>query len=210
VRLANAAVKIEPEDQDFTPPTLKTFDPQKIPYQWEVLKTVRNWDYSKESLDILLSGTVGSAKSTLACHIGLTHCLLFPNAGLGIGRRALPDLKRTLFADLLEHIGTDLVDGKDFWYQESTATIQFRNGSEIIPLTWADRKYKKFGSVKLSAAIFEEITENDEQDAAAFHKIKTRVRRRPWVRENFTLSLCNPDEPDHWVAKYFDVDRGEE
>jgi len=185
-------------------PNLLGFNPQVIPWQWDVVKLVRGgWDYSKGNLEILLSGSYGSAKSILMAHLAVTHCLRNPGARACLARRSLPDLKRTILKEVLEHIENDLVEGDDYVYNRSESTIRFRNGSEIICITWADKRYKKGRSLRLSFLIIEEIVENNEEDKEAFDTLRARLRRLPGIRENVVIAATNPDSPGHWVYRYW-------
>lgn len=196
-------------------PTLQRFVPDGIPYQRQVLRLVRrDFDYSTGNLEILLSGSYGSAKSVLLAHLAVTHCMLFPRARVAIVRRALPDLKGTLFKEILEHLADEarvaglpdvrpLVEGRDYIVNYTRAAIRFRNGSEIVAVTWADRRYKRVRSLKLSMVLIEEGTENDEQDREGFEEIKARLRRLPHVPENALIVATNPDSPAHWLHEYF-------
>lgn len=183
-------------------PKISEFDPRDVPYQYQVIKDVRRkYDYKLGAHEILLSGSVGSAKSILMAHLILTHCLTYPKARACIARRALPDLKQTLFLKIKEHMEGDLVRGVDYDIHESSAHIQFANGSEIISRSWADKHYSKLRSLELSCAAIEELTENDTQDA--FDELKMRVNRLSHVPEHFTIAATNPDSPSHWAYKYF-------
>jgi PBSX family phage terminase large subunit len=185
-------------------PSLSEFDPTQIPYQATVIDWVRKgFDYKKSFPQIMLSGSLGSSKSTLAAYIGITHCLLYPRSKLLLGRRSLPDLKETIFLKITEMICEDLIEGKDYWVQWNTASIQFKNGSEIISKSWGDGNFKKIRSTDLSCAIIEELTENDESDKPVFNEIYGRIGRLSHVPEAFLLSCTNPDGPDHWVYKHF-------
>jgi len=185
-------------------PTLTSFDPDVIPYQKEVINLIRrDFDYSIGTPEILLSGSFGSAKSVLAAHIAVTHCIMHPGARVCLGRRALPDLKRTIYKEILSHIDEDLKEGVHYVRNDTIAAIHFNNGSEIVSTSWADRKYKKVRSMNLSAVIIEELVENDDEDKDAFIELKARVRRIPSVKENFVLCLSNPDSPAHWAYDYY-------
>lgn len=185
-------------------PTFSDFNPDIIPYQRRVIRLVKKeFDYSQGTLEVLLSGSVGSAKSILAAHLAVMHCLEFKNARCLIGRKALPDLKDTIFMKILEHLEGTLVEKKHYWINQQRASIKFINGSEIISRSWSDRKYKKIRSIELSAAIIEELTENDEKDKSAYDEIKMRVGRLPHVKENFIICPTNPDAPSHWAYQYF-------
>lgn len=184
-------------------PTYYNFDPTVIPYQRKVIKEVNEFDYTKGVLEILLSGSVGSAKSTLMSHIGISHCLENPGAILGIGRKAMPDLKDTVFQDILDHLSEDFVEGKHYKVNATRAQIFFYNGSRIVSRSWSDKKYKKWRSLRLSAAIVEELTENNDDDKEAIDEMRMRVGRVPGIKQNFILYATNPDSPAHWAYKYF-------
>lgn len=187
---------------DTSTPTFNKFDPTIIPYQYAVIDLVRRkWDYSKGILEIMLSGAVGSSKSLLMAHLGLTHCLLFDNARLMLGRHAMPDLKATIYKKILEHIGTELTEGVDYVTNSSTASILFRNGSEILSRSWADNNFTKVRSLELSAAIIEETIENDTREP--YDEIKMRVGRLNHVPESWIVNATNPGSPGHWLFEYF-------
>jgi hypothetical protein len=163
-----------------------------------------SWDYSLGTYTGLCSGTVGSGKSIVGAHLGIHHCLNYPGARLLIGRRSLPDLKETLFAEICEQLTCEyLIEGRDYFINETKAKIRFKNGSEILGRSWADRKYKKLGSLKLSAAIIEEAAENDDQDEKALDFIKMRVGRLPHIPCRWILLLTNPDSPSHFLYRRY-------
>lgn len=179
-------------------PSLTEFDPRVIPFQYQLIYDIRkSFDYSLGVHEILASGAVGSSKTIVGAHIGITHCLLNKNARVLLGRRTLPSLKDTLIRKCVEHLASDLT----YWINRNRGTISFSNGSTLVPYSWADGNYKKVRSEEFSAAIIEELTENDGQEF--YDEIKMRVGRLNHVKEKFVLTLTNPDEPDHWAYKYF-------
>ena len=181
-----------------------TFDPKVIPYQYDVINGLWNeFDYSTGKHEVLLSGSVGSAKSVLMAHIVLRHCIKNPKAKVLIGRKALPDLKATIFSKILEHMEKDWIEGVDYKVNHTTASIRFANGSEIISRSWSDNRYKKMRSLELSAACIEELTENDDSAKEAYDEIAMRVGRIPGIKQNFIISATNPDSPSHWAYDYF-------
>lgn len=184
-------------------PTFSGFSPDFIPYQRQVIDLIRDYDYSLGNLEILLSGSYGSAKSILLAHIAIRHCLEFPKSRVCVARRALPDVKKTIWREITDHMGDDLIEGKHYTFNRSEMVIRFRNGSEIVAASWADRKYSKFRSLKFSMLIIEEIVENDDQDEVAFNELKARLRRLPHVKQNVLLAATNPGPPTHWVYRYF-------
>ena len=185
-------------------PTLSQFNPKIIPYQYEVIRDVRKvYDYSLGVHEILLSGSVGSAKSLLMAHLALTHCLSYNHARVMLGRRSLPDLKDTLVTKILEHMG-DLKEGLHYKYNNASSKITFYNGSEIMCRSWSDKRYNKLRSLELSAAFVEELTENNSEEFNLFYKeLRARVGRLPHIKETFICCATNPDAPSHSAYDYF-------
>ena len=184
-------------------PTLTEFDPFKVKWQGQAITDIRTrYDFSLGVHEVLLSGSVGSAKSLFIAHMAVTHCLFNKGARCLIGRRSMPDLKDTILQTILEHLEDDnLEEGVDYVHDKTKAKITFSNGSEIISRSWADGKYKKMRSLLLSMAIIEELTENDKNEF--YKEIKMRVGRLPHIGENLIISATNPDAPSHWAHKYF-------
>lgn len=191
---------------------LTDFIPDAVPYQRKVVDLVRSdWNYSDGNLEILLSGSYGSAKSILMAHLAITHCLFYPKSVAMLARKAMPDLKATIFKEVIEHLDCEgLEEGRDYWVNNSGApSIEFSNGSRMETISWADKKYKKGRSRKFSFLIFEELTENNIDDREAFMTLKARLRRLPHVKENVLIAATNPDSPAHWVYKYFFEEKSE-
>ena len=189
--------------EESSTPSIFEFEPV-IPYQLQLIKDIRkNFNYKSGAHEVLLSGSIGSAKSTVAAHLAVTHCLFNNNARILIGRRSLPDAKRTIYQKIVDHIGNDLKIGIDYRLNTTSGNISFKNGSEIISGSWADKRYMKFRSLDLSAAIFEELVENEGDDIQAYKEIKMRIGRLPHIKENWILSCTNPDSPSSYWYKYF-------
>lgn len=163
------------------------------------------WDMQVPYTNNYVSGGLvhhNSGKSLPAAHLAVRHCLEYSGARVLLGRKALPDLKDTIFRKVVDHLqDSRLKQGSDYRVIDNVAKIVFRNGSEVISRSWSDRKYKKLGSLELSAAIIEEGAENDDDDKQAFEFIKMRVGRLPHIKQNWLVIATNPDEPDHWLYK---------
>ena len=122
-------------------PNLNEFDPTLIPTQYEVIYDINNtYNYKQGAHEILLSGSVGSSKSLLLAHLVITHCMKYAGARVCLGRRAMPDLKDTIYGKIKKHLEGALTEGVHYKANDSTAKIEFNNGSEIISRSWADRK----------------------------------------------------------------------
>ena len=186
--------------QTSSTPTLTEFNPRVIPFQFEVIRDIRKrLDYDKGVHEILLSGAVGSAKSLLMAHLGVTHCLLNPGAILGLGRLSMPALKGTIFKTIQEHLPDEL--SVKTHINETSAIMIFPNGSIIRSFSWQDTKVKKVRSFAFSAFLLEELTENDDDEA--YREIFKRCGRLTHVKEKFLCSATNPEAPSHWVHKRF-------
>lgn len=179
-------------------PTLTEFNPALIPYQLDVITDIRSsYNYNLGVHELLLSGSVGSAKSLLMAHAVATHCLSNSGAHALIGRKAMPQLKDTLFQMILDHLGLDV----GYKINTTRGIIEFENKSKITCFSWSDKAYKKVRSYALSCAAIEEFTENP--DLEFYKEIKMRVGRIPHIKENFIINATNPDAPDHPAYKYF-------
>ena len=178
-------------------PVLTDFDPTPIKFQRRVIRDIRTkYNYSAGVHEVLLSGSVGSAKSLLMAHLVVTHCLMNRGAHVGIGRLSMPALKGTLFSTIVEHLG-------DFpsHVNETRAKIILPNGAKISGFSWQDKKYKKLRSFEFSAFAIEELTENDTDEADK--EIMMRVGRSNSIMEKFVVSATNPDDPSHWAHERF-------
>lgn len=189
-------------------PYFEGFNPYIIPMQGELMDLLEDWNYDESTPEILLSGAYGSSKSIVVAHICISHCIGNNSACVFIGRRSLPDLKKTFFKEICDHLDGSLIleEGKHYIITETKAEIYFPiTRSKIIGGSWADRKYKKFRSLKISLAVFEEAAENDLEDKEAFLTIKARLRRIPQMKgkQNALIAITNPDAPEHWLYEYF-------
>lgn len=183
-------------------PNYQEFNPRIIPTQIRVIKDVKKrYDYALGVHEILLSGSIGSSKSILMAHIVVDHCIRNKGARALLGRRALPDLKATIYTKVLEHLEGAFIEGVHYQKNDTTGKILFQNGSEILSRSWADKRYTKMRSLELSMAVIEELTENQEQDF--YNEIKMRVGRLPHIKQNLIICATNPDSPSHWAYKYF-------
>ena len=187
-------------------PSFSEFNPHVIPYQFRVLRDIgTKFDYQRGTHEVLLSGSVGSAKSVLMAHVALCHAVKYPKSRFLLGRLTMPDLKETILQTVLDHMEGDFVEGEDYKLNQTRGKITFSNGSEIISRSWADKKFKKFRSLKLSGAAIEELTENTEEYKSFYTELMTRMGRLPHVPENIVISATNPDAPSHWAYRHFVV-----
>lgn len=186
-------------------PSYLDFNPKLIPYQYRVIYDMKcTYDYSIGPQYILLSGSIGSAKSTLMAWCLINHCIENRNATALIGRKALPDLKDTLFQKLIEMLEGVFKEGVDYTINLSATSIKFhKTGSKIISRSWHDKKYTKFRSLELSMIAIEELTENDNKDMAFFNECIGRLGRIPHIKNNIFIAATNPSDPSHKAYEFF-------
>ncbi len=180
-------------------PLLQEFNPRRVPWQYQTIQFMDSFDPNKGVLEMLFSGSIGSAKSICAAHILVIHCLENDGARVLVLRRALKDLKRTIWATILSHLA-DIPHAIDH-YNKTEMRIRFKNGSEIIGDSYDKGDLEKFRSLELSGGVFEEAIEIEKKEV--YEAVKMRVGRLPSVKKNFMLALTNPGEPSHWLYKYF-------
>jgi hypothetical protein len=176
--------------------------------QRKVLNVIYNHDYSLHTPEILQSGSVGSAKSAVSAHAAVSHCLRWPRAQGAISRMGLPDLRRTIYKEIKDHLEQDpnLIPGLHYRCYDQSCNVKFANGSEILGVTFGDREWGKVKSLTLSFIIFEELTEFPDEffkKGGGFMLFKARLRRLAHVPENWLLANTNPGEPGSPVHKYF-------
>jgi len=196
---------------DSATPSFFEFNPELIPYQYKVIKNVKTYfDYSMGPHEILLSGTIGSAKSCLLAWLIIKHATEFKGARVLIGRKAMTDLKETLFQTILEMLDGSFMEHDDFVVNLTATSIKFyvdgKYHSEIISRSWHDKKYKKFRSVNISMLAIEEATENDNKEFKGFYtEAIGRLGRIKHIAEKECLSILatNPDSPSHYCHDYF-------
>jgi hypothetical protein len=178
-------------------PLFQEIDPGVIPWQKEAIKyAFKNFDYSKGINEMLLSGSIGSAKSVCAAHMIVRHCIENNGARALVLRRALKDLKRTLWQTILAHMSDIPQLVKE--YNKTEMRITFINGSEIIGDSYDKGDLEKFRSLELSMLVIEEASESNKE---LYDAVKMRVGRIPKVTQNIVLTLTNPDEPSHYLYK---------
>jgi hypothetical protein len=181
-----------------TTPTLQDFNPQLIPWQFDAINEIDNFDYSLGLCEMLFTGSVGSAKSINGAHILARHLIENEGARAIVLRRALKDLKRTFWPLFLNHLSDtpELIKS----YNKSEMKITLVNGSECIGDSYDDMNLEKFRSLELSMAVIEEGTESEKE---LYDAVKMRIGRIPNIKRNVLLVMTNPDSPSHYLYNYF-------
>jgi hypothetical protein len=186
-------------------PTFREFTPEHIPFQYRVVYDIKQrFEYDEGPQFVLLSGSVGSAKSLLIAYLVIAHCLEFNGSCALVARKGMPDLKDTIWLKIEQMLDGSFIEGVDYIKNDTRTEITFiKTGSRIITRSWHDKKYKKFRSIEVSFIAIEEMTENNDQDKEAFIEMLARIGRLPHVPENVVIGATNPDDPSHWVYEFF-------
>lgn len=195
------------------------FNPKIIPFQERVLYHFDRWNFLADSLLMLFSGTIGSAKSTLAAHIAVRHCLRHAGARGVVGRQKMPDVKRTIRKEIIDHMKGAFVEAPtmtalnagngDYYFNKSDNVIYFANGSQIMFMSWHEAEWEKFRSLNISFFIIEEGTENREKHWPVVDALTSRLGRQSHIDVNFGIIMTNPDGPEHECYLMF-IDGAEE
>ena len=92
-------------------PTLEKMNPNDVEWQMVCIDLLRGGlDYSLGVHEILLSGSIGSAKSLLMAHIAITHCMMYSDANVLIGRNAIRLRVRYTPSEVAENCSTSFCD----------------------------------------------------------------------------------------------------
>lgn len=184
-------------------PSFTEYDPYELPWTARAIEDVfHNYDYSKGIHEILCSGTVGSGKSLFGAHVAIRDIVEDSNSRWLLGRVSLPDAKNTIAQTMHDHIEGDFVEGEDYDFNIVKQKWEFRNGAEMFVKTWHNKRFKSFRSLKISGAIIEEATENDEQNEfwQIYDTLYSRLGRAK-ANKNILMTLTNPDSPAHPLYK---------
>jgi hypothetical protein len=177
-------------------PTISEYQP--IPAQLQLHRLLRSKEYKYKGIfEVLLSGSVGSAKSLGMAHELIVQAVSCKNANIGIFRKDMPALKDTILKTTLDHMGTDL----SYAYNKTRSQITLANSSSMTALSWGDGQIKKFRSYEFDVSGIEELTENPTIDF--YTELYQRHGRRKWFKRPVIISATNPDSPAHWAYKHF-------
>jgi hypothetical protein len=177
-------------------PTYEEFNPSNNASQLmaieDIMTRVR---HRKGTQVVFLSGAMGSGKSLVGQYVMADIGINQPGGLLGMTRRALPDLRDTLYAELMEHLPPQVV------LKSSTVScnIELCNGTKYISRTFSDNKFKKMRGLAPLAWMIEEATEFPTSEA--YQEIFKRMGRVRGVSNYLLMLATNPDSPEHWCYR---------
>jgi phage terminase large subunit len=154
---------------------------------------------------ILGGGAAGGGKSYLGCSWVLFSCINFPEMLFAIGRRELKKLKESTWLTLLRVMKQwGLKEDVNYHINNQAGTVTFWNGSVIMQLalapSLADPEYSFLGSLELSGAFIDEVSEVPEK---AIDILASRIRYR--VAETFIVGklFMSTNPSTNWVRSIF-------
>ena len=198
----------EDDPKKISKPYFSGFNPVVMKSQLKAFGILENWGYvNKGVCELLLSGSVGSSKSMFMAYYVILHCFTYSGARAAICRRSLPAIRKTIYLECIQMLEGDpqLVEGRDWRRNETSCGIKFKNGSEIISVSWSDGRAEKVRSLKLSMVAIEEITESEskkDKDIIVANLLP-RLERIAHVPQNIFLCATNPSDENSWLYTYF-------
>lgn len=136
---------------------------------------------------ILAGGAAGGGKSWLMSAWLILSCIRFPDIRAVVARKTLKALRESTVQTIrmiLKNWG--LVEDENYSFNNLEGSISFWNGSKILFLEMAeqpsDRDYNRFGSMEITCAAVDEISEISEK---ACEVLFSRIRYK--VHETFKV-----------------------
>ena len=158
------------------------FSPSEKQYQaWQLLT-------DNTTLFIGYGGSAFSGKSYLLCNWLATMCIAYPETSWALARKELVTLKKTTLVTLFKVFNeSNILDGRDYRYNQQLNIIEFTNGSFIYLIDMAykpsDPLYTRFGGLELTGAA---IDESAESAYSGIGILFTRLGRK----NNHKYGLC--------------------
>lgn len=159
----------------------------------------------QQTTELLYGGGAGGGKSMLGCLWLITVCSKYPGTRWLMGRSELKNLKQTTLKSFFEVTASlNLKSGEDFNYNQSSSSIFFSNGSEILLKDLyaypSDPNFDSLGSLEITGGFIDECNQITEKAKAI---VKSRIRYK--LDENKIipklLMTCNPAK--NWVYQQF-------
>ena len=127
--------------------------------------------------EVLYGGGAGGGKSYLGSWWILKGCINYPGTRWVIGRSKLKTLKETTLKSLFEVMKLTGVPGDYYAYNQTSGTIKFNNGSEILLKDLfaypSDPDFDELGSLEISGAFIDEAS---QITVKAKNILKSRIR----------------------------------
>ena len=155
--------------------------------------------------EVLYGGGAGSGKSILGAWWILKSCIKYDETRWVMGRSKLKTLKETTLKSLFDVMKMTGVSSNYYRYNQTSGTIQFYNGSEILLKDLfaypSDPDFDELGSLEITGAFVDEAS---QITVKAKNILKSRIRYK--LEENDfipkLLMTCNPTR-NFLYAEYY-------
>lgn len=154
---------------------------------------------------LVLFGAVGTGKTDVAAHIVISICQQFPRTRWPVFRQNISTARDTVvpsYLDMLDRMGFEQGEKKDYVYTQNPYRITFPNGSVILfreADATKDRGGKKIKGINASG---NHIDEADELEHDMFVQATSRKgRRNEQGQPSLSIVTMNPN--DGWAKQLF-------
>ena len=146
---------------------------------------------------IVLIGTLGTGKTDIAAHVGISIAYNFPKTYWTVFRQNISTAKRSVIPSYLNMLDLmNLVDGEDYKYNKQDFEINFFHNKSKIGFVEADISKDRQGrKIKGINATANHIDESDELDQVMFLMAQARRgRRNEYGQPSISIITMNPND----------------
>lgn len=170
------------------------------PFEWELSQKQSDFFFAKQRY-LCYSGCFRGGKSIALCRKLIARAS-HPKATEGLCRKTFKSLRGSTL-DLLLHGTGDLpamLPSGSYHYDQSKFTIQLQGGGRIILFGLDDPEAIK--GYTFTGCAIDEATDLTEHD---WRIVDSRVSTHIDAIGRQTYAACNPDTPEHWLCKLFEL-----
>lgn len=158
-----------------------------------------------DTVEAVFGGSGGGGKSVIIGMLAFLRCKQYPGVREGIGRKDLSQLKKTTLTTLLGKVHEIMGVQKSDFHIDQSGTINYRNGSQIIPIELdyypSDPDFNRLGSLEITDMFIDEVGEIME---ASYNAIRSRIGR--WLNDKYNITsklicTCNPSQ--NFIRQYY-------
>lgn len=155
---------------------------------------------------IVLIGSIGTGKTDVAAHIGISLAYQFPKTYFTVFRQNISTAKRSVIPSYLNMLDLmNFEEGTDYRYNKQDFEINFLHNQSKIGFVEADiTKDRQARKIKGINATANHIDEGDELDETMFVTATSRRGRRNMNGQpSMSIITMNPND-SHLKGKYYD------
>lgn len=153
---------------------------------------------------IYLIGSVGTGKTDVAAHIGISICDTFPDTYWTVFRKNISTAKKTVIPSYLTMLDRmNFIDKEDYTYNGQDYEIKFPNKSKIGFIEADESKDREGRKIKGINSSGGHVDEADELSLTMFTTATSRRgRRNEHGQPSLTIVTVNPNDIEHIKAVY--------